>query len=457
MENPIKVSLKAITDVDPVDLASFAAFMCYQAETPVLGEKQIDVEGRLFNPGHHTTLQHFSMSFEIEGIAVGDITTGFHLVSPFYNSDQRSGRFCAEMFLNPDFEKIEDYIRTFWPDVDGGIVFDIIKYIKRGVEIFQSNIDAATIVAEDFLKKERPFLSEKALKTNAPKMAQEQTRVFIPVIFPTGFVYTINLSTLFSLYRAVWSPATKQITQQMVDILLEKYPEIGFMFDPEKRREGEWAFGLGEEGSILNKPSLKIFSASTEYRVPKSEETHPVDLLHFMPEYMNNSLYDVHTFVEMSIATMGQDQRHRTIKRGIPKFTGNFYLPGIPGKLNLENEAKTHLDDWKSFYGEIPETLFMVIAPYGAMVSYPKKASLNALAHEQAKRLCWCAQEEIYHLGRSMRIQIESDFCNSSDLLQVFEPPCYQTGKCVEGDRYCGRNIRAELRTPRGYFPERKV
>jgi len=104
----IKVNLITHTETKPLELASHAALICYQAEMPEMG-KMLDVENRLFNVGHHTTLQHFFLTFSVEGIAVGDITFGMHLASPFYNSDQRSGRYCAKMFVEPDFEEIKNY------------------------------------------------------------------------------------------------------------------------------------------------------------------------------------------------------------------------------------------------------------------------------------------------------------------------------------------------------------
>jgi len=97
----------------------------------------------------------------------------------------------------------------------------------------------------------------------------------------------------------------------------------------------------------------------------------------------------------------------------------------------------------------------MVLAPYGAVVEYIKKGSFNAILHEQYKRLCWCAQEEIYYLGALEREAI-IDFCgNDAEILTMFQPPCFETGKCAEGERYCGRDIK--LRKGDEYFPRRVV
>ncbi|MHB9019732.1 MAG: hypothetical protein ACYC3G_02570, partial [Minisyncoccota bacterium] len=137
--------------------------------------------------------------------------------------------------------------------------------------------------------------------------------------------------------------------------------------------------------------------------------------------------------------------------RSLPMLTGNFYIPPVLRELKLESEMKSVMENWHGLREKIPESLWYILAPYGAMVSYAKSGSINAIAHEQAKRTCWCAQEEIYHLSQLQRRSIE--IVNpQGDLLKFFQPPCYKTGKCAECNRYCGRNMKAE-----DYFPERKV
>lgn len=455
----IKAKLLAKTDVEPVALASHAALKCYQAESPKLG-KTIKVKERLFDVGHHTTMQHTFFTFDVEGIAVGDITAGLHLVSPFYNSDQRSGRYCATMFSNPNYDEIEEYISTFWPDVKSDVLDRVMNYIIFGVRTYNLNIDRATEVARRFLKEERPFISEKSLDATAPKIAQEQLRMFIPAIFPTGLDFTVNTTVLSALYLSAWTPAMKKLTAQMVQSVLDEFPQLSFAFDSERRKGREYSFDsnipLIDRG-IKDRPGLIVESIGEPSRfvMPSLEDMHPVDLLHFMPEYMNNSTQDIKTVVEVSFATMGQDQRHRTIRRSQPAFTGNFYLPAIPLECGLSLEAEKLRRLWISLGQVVPLTLMTVAAPYGAMVSYAKKGSYNAVAHEQIKRLCWCAQEEISEVGRMMRLQIDSDWNSPQPLMKIFQPPCYDTGKCVEGDRYCGRDLR--VRTPETYFPKRRV
>lgn len=454
----IKVDLLSHTNVDPINLASHAAKVCYSSKLPKLGS-QMDVEKNLFLKGHLTPFEHWYATFAIEGIAVSDITFGLHLASPFYNTCQRSGRYCAKMFLEPDYEKIKKYIQTFWSEVDDSKSEKIIGYVKSGVDVFHSHISEATEIAKKLLKKERSFMKEELLEQIAPKIAQEQMRNFIPTIFPTALDFTVDLIALAAMYESAWTPAMKFVTEEMARLVLEKFSDLGFMFKEERRRKEEKAVYIPRMFILntKNKPKLKILGISSDedFENPNTEMKHPLDKLHFTPETMNNSAGGIETEIEISVATMGQDQRHRTIGRGKPAFTGSFYTPPIVAELGLGKEAENIMQQWTDISREIPETLAMILAPYGAMVKYKKRGSFNAILHEQGKRLCWCAQEEIYHVGRLLRRAIESEKGKDSPLLGIFDPPCYRTGKCGEGDRYCGRDIK--IRETGDYFPERKV
>jgi len=436
-------------------LASHAAMKCYQAQSPQMG-KLIDVQGRLFEPSHHTTLEHFHFTFDVEGIAVSDITLGAHLCSPFYNSDQRSGRFCGEMFLRPDFASIQSYISCLWPKISPSLLADVMGFVKGGVDIYQRNIDAVTQVVGELITKERPLASAKYIEQNAPKIAQEQLRMFISTIFPTGFDFTLDHIALASLYRTAWTPGLFNLTQQMADAVLELYPEISYMFF---RSGNDWAPSFNWNYDIKEEPgfSLKSLDDSDGVIIPETVDMYPIDSLHFMPQMMDNSVGGIKTEVEVSLACMGQDQRHRTIRRGQPIFTGNFYLPSALRLLpHLIRPAEKTLINWLAIAQKTDwPNLAAAIAPYGAMVRYTKNGSFNAIFHEQNKRSCWCVQEEIYNAGRFLRLAVKKARGKDSPILQVLQPHCFKTGKCAEGVRYCGRDIR--VRESGDYFPRRRV
>lgn len=451
----INVELEsAMPDNLPAQI-SFAAKSCYQAEKPKKGEL-INIENGLFNPGHHTTLQHAHFTFFIEGIAVSDITLGLHLANPFYDSSQRSGRFCGQMFASPDYDVIRKYITTYWPQLSPDSLSKAIDFVKNSIVIYQRNFDNAVNIAKQFIREERPFANDKYIEQNAPKFAQEQLRMFIPTIFPTAVTYTLNLSALVAMYRAAWSSVLRVVTQKMADIVLKFYPEFGYMFtrSAETDKVDNFVGWMPELQGLLTKPSLYAVSLgdAEKFIAPQPEDMHPVDLLRFKPEYMENNVEEIKTDIEISLATMGQDQRHRTVGRGKTIFTGDFYLPPILRSLGLEDEARQTLNEWFGLSkSDFPMTLIYSLAPYGAVVSYQKSASYNAAAHEMSKRLCWCAQEEIFHLALKLRSEVIQKDGERSPLLLMFMPPCVRTGKCGEGKRYCGRDLKKDC------FIERKI
>jgi len=447
-DGSILVELRRCTEGSPVVAASEAAQACYSNTTCPSG-KTLDVEGTLFRTGHHTTMEHSYFTFVIEGIAIGDVTFGLHLTHPFYNTDQRSGRFCGEMFSNPDMDRIRSYIETYWPEIGSTLTMACLKHVETGVYYYQHHLVEATHLAEVYLEKERPHATPQLLK-NARKIAQEQLRMFIPIIMPTALHYTIDLITLLSLWECAWTPVLRSVTELMRRLVVKKFPEVAFAFKEERRLRKDWSPRchvlpfMNKVAGLLPKPQVHF--AKPEYSsdfpanlLGNAGDKHPVDRLPFLPGYMNNNQSSVVSAVTVSIATMGQDQRHRTISRSEPVLTGQCYLPPLLARISGAGAKLQHLMlSWHYLNENLPGPLATLLLPYGAMVRYEKRANVNALAHEQAKRLCWSAQEEIFHLSLGLRNQLVGRNCPFIDLL---EPPCYRTGKCGEGARYCGRGL----------------
>ena len=433
----IKVSLIANTNEIPVNLSSHAARTCYTSKVPEMGNV-LDVENSLFRTGHHTTLQHNYFTFNIDGMSIASATFGLHLASPFYNSDQRSGRY-SKMYSKSDFEEIKSYILKYWKVEN---IDEILSFIEKGTKIYQENIEKATEIAKKLIKEERPFVDDESLEKLAPKIAQEQLRMFISTISPTGLDTTLNLSAITALWRSAWNPEMVEITNQMRDIILEKYPDLSYMFEEKFRRTDTWAPEIDfSHIGILKEPkcySAKFSIWNLEIGLDEVNKD-AVDVRYFTPEKMDNNVSNVFCEIEVSIATYAQDQRHRTIKRGIPRITGNFYLPPILQELDLEKVAFDYTKEYFELCKKIDKTLSIAIAPYGIMVRYKKLADLNAFLHEQEKRLCWCAQEEIYNVNRQLHdLLIEKDLKIIAD---VMCPACYKKA-CIEGKRYCGRDLK---------------
>jgi len=455
----IKVRLLAETNVPPIELTKHAAMTCYRSVTPELakiiaGEYQKVPEfEELFENGHHTTLEHTSFTFEIDGISVGDVDFGLHLTSPFYNSDQRSGRY-AKMFEDPNaVDGVIDAILEVYPDLETSSVDAIRNYVGYCLSVYHDNQDLATKVCGQLHEQERPHLTED-LRKKMPKLAQEQLRAFIPIIVPTGLDYTIDLITLAGSYHSAWSPGTRKLTELMVAEVLAVHPELELMFGERQGTLGDFAPKFVTRGTkLIGGPKLTLVSieAPLGVKVPTRRDKHPLDLTTIHPGFMDNEVGTYLAKVECTLMTYGQDQRHRSNRRSQPVLTGNFLLSPMLTKLGLGAEAKHVMRLLRALEGLVPDSLLVVLAPYGATIRYMKRGSLNALIHESGKRLCFCAQGEIYELMRQLRLQLEAK-PKWGAFLPLVEPPC-MNGPCAEPGRYCGRDMTRKD----DYFPPRSV
>lgn len=452
----IKVELMNHGIVSPVEMASFGALVCSQPEAPTLGE-MIDVKNKVFNTRHHTTLQHSYFSFLITGIGVGEVTWGVHLTNVHCSTGQRSARLSKNMFANPDFGTIEQYIRHYH-DLDEALLIEVMQYVEYGLGLYQKHIRGAESIAERFLHEERPFAKGGSIGNLKGRVAQEQLRVFIPVIFPTALVHTVSLSALAALYTVAWSVPMRDLTELMVHEVVKKWPDLEFMFKRRKWPEGEPPMGTvvgvpPERGDVLYSPRISVIRmddiSQEDAPVISHEDMYPIDLLPFSPEFMVYNILELKTRIEMSVMTYGQKQRHRNVKRGHPVFTGDFYLPPILKEMGLEHEARTMLRGWLNLLGRIPPSLFNTLAPYGAMVRHEEVASYNAAIHELSDRGCYKAGPEVYQLSRLL-----DGPTRGTVLGQYLKPPCVFSGKCGQGSQYCGRDMQKLKEDP---FPERRV
>lgn len=454
----VKLTKIAETNVDPTTLSSHAARMCYTADTPKLGDT-IDVENRLFKTGHHSTLEHNYWTFMIENIPVSSVVFGLHLTAPFYDTDQRSGRF-SKMYDNPDMADIKNTLETYYPFVPDRYINQACTFIDKGLNVYADNKDRVIELARNQIHFERPCASEKYIESNAPKLAQEQLRMFVSMIAPTALDWTVDLATICAFYRTAWTPFMRDVMDKIAKQIKTEHPDIAYMFDENMRNTEYWSpkFAPCYMGA-KTRPEFRLLDYKYDdklFKENKSRDT--VDTLQFSPEYMDNSLMYVRSCIHMDAgATMGQDQRHRSIKRSKPVFTGYFYLPPLLDKAGLKPVATTWMRDFYKMVNnpKFSRSMATSIAPYGAMVQYDKHADLNALIHEQGKRTCWCAQEAIYHLACDLRRELEQKIGSDAAVLKYLTPPCLSMGHCVEGPRYCGRSI--ALDKINGYFRDRQI
>jgi len=449
----------------PIEIATVDARTCYRADPVEIGEV-MDVEAALWNTGHHTTLMApGDFAFRIEGLAVSTVTLGLHLAFPFYNSGQRSGRFCGEMFDTLEVSSFASKLRAYRYNgvkLDEITIKEILDYIDYGVNVFKEKRLDATRLVRKLIREDRPRAPRGYADANAGKIAQEQLRVFIPTITPTALVYKVNLVGLAALYRTAHLPELQDVIDQMVFLVCQYDPRISFMFRNRRLKNFSPTINtkLAKGQIVWTEPqaTLKKFDRWPKgCPVPTQADLHPVDTLHTDPRFMPLATRNVNSEMTLSLMTMGQDQRHRTIARGTPVFTGAFYLPPVPRMMNLEGTAELFMKKWLSLAEQVPPEIATLIAPYGAMVNYTKSGDYRAVIHEQNKRTCWCAQAEIFELSRQIREQFLARN-PQNPIVSIMAPRCFGGDKkCGEGKRYCGRDISIQEFSSIEYFASRRI
>ena len=459
-----------------------AAAICYNAsmEKAKAVAHTIPV-GKVWKSAHHTTAEHGDhyASFILENIPVSLATFGLHLQNSFYNSSQRSGRFCHEMFKTNYVSYCEDFLTKFTPIPRGTNAFaEIVQWVVDGVQYFNRNLGDITERARDAILDERPHYAGN-IDTQSKRIAQEQLRCFISTIFPTGMMYTIDLPTLVAFFECAWNKPLYHLFGRMCGTVfttdkLRDMVKNAMSFENEVISQHVDIDGESAQRIMVDKIATRVEDVSIPYvpsflfrdteiiYSPKSEclsgeiqtmfekfnkiQRHKsIDLTQFSPHanpidinnFKSDSGHeidnaDIVTAVEVSVATFGQDQRHRTIRRGLPTVTGNVYCP--PLLRDHSDDLRKHMERYMDMARRFgPENMIHFI-PYGATVSYVKKADPRAFYHEVRKRRCLNAQEEIYNLAD----MVVGNIFDPNDVHRP-GPPC-MTGKCSEGDRYCGRD-----------------
>lgn len=439
-----------------IDQSAFAGGMCYQpsVEEAEKTAETLPVKSALFDTSHHTTIQHsdHTVSFIIDDIPVSLVTFGLHYTHPFYNTSQRSGRYCTKMFKNDRAEDRKNHIYNFLSNYgdekiyDGQVLNEIVEWVESGITFFNRELPGITELAKEAIKTERPYYKGN-IDLQASRIAQEQLRNVISTIVPTGLVYTINLSTLFSMYLTAWNKPMVDLLTKMVDEVVKVNPEIGKLIDSEfyKNPTTRKNYVIPTNNAppyLCTRPIVLVdMSCCNKGNIYRQmfdnfndiNKNTCFNLLPFSPiskfqhEEMKSTLL-------MSTATFGQYQRHRTIERFGTEMTRNFYVPPL-----LRNEKTNEfIDRYNDRYWELSEKYghsnMVHFAPYGTMINFQAVASLSAWNHSITKRVCLNAQEEFWNLERMLISCVIPSTVNQPG------PPCVE-GKCHEGKRYCGRDL----------------
>ena len=177
----------------------------------------------LFDAGHHTTLQHATFMFVLDGVSRMAIWSFFHN-HPFYNSEQVSQRYrevSGKVMVTPDLDERQERIYR--------------AAIDRSLEGYRNLTDLlAPDIAERYAQvfparaKARGPEAEKRMAEAVQKKAQEVARYVLPLATPAHFYHTINGLTLLRYYvlanQLDVPTEVRYIVNEMVSQVLEVDP-----------------------------------------------------------------------------------------------------------------------------------------------------------------------------------------------------------------------------------------
>lgn len=430
-----KVEVMADVKGNTDDRTKLAAGMCYQPNVELARKTKVPVSD-LWDGGHHTTMMHdkHHVTYLFENIPVSLVTFGLHLTHPFYNTSQRSGRYCTQMFGNDLTEYIHNFLVKYY-QLDQSAVDRISKWVTRGMDFFENNRAHVTELARAAIHKERPFFKGNIDK-HAERLAQEQLRCFISTITPTGMLYTVNLPTVAAMNRVAWNGPLKDLTSEMFRQVFSEDPPIGIERWHPIMNSSDWY------SVVINRPIIDMpmgdpdAQTKTVYsKVRYQNEKGSLNCLPFSPRTAwTEDEYKVKSIVELSVGAYGQEQRHRSIRRSLPEVTGRFLLPPLLADHSASVRFATEfINDYRVLVDEFTPEVMINFIPYGATVKYCREAEINALIHSARKRMCWNAMSEMSQLEQRHFTWI----VGNTDGLE----PCL-TGRCLEGSRYCGRDLK---------------
>jgi hypothetical protein len=432
--------------------AQLAASVCYKKSfaDAYMSADKIDVKHIIYPSEHHTTLQHAPMyvTLELNDIPVSLVTFGLHLMHPFYNTCQRSGRYCTGMFKldnGVSTGAIDSYVRGFIKDYlhVSNYHDKIVDWVVSGFRFFNNELSKVSDIAEIAMASERPNYTRNR-RSMAERIAQEQLRCVISTIVPTGLQYTINILALASMCKAAWNSPLKYLTKKMLDTAIVD-PRLRDLYGDILSDNTTYLWSpkiLKHKCDIIESPIVKLISCPPDYvltKIGRYKKFHDrIDLTQFHPDAnLIDKAYtsDIESELSVSVATFGQDQRHRSISRSNPEITGDFYIPPLLRNNQRYTEfISEHMDKYLGLCRDVGVQNMLHFIPYGAVVKYIRKADTRGWFHSQRKRLCFNAQEEISKVSELELKQMPKI------IFKYVSEPCCGDG-CIEGNRYCGRDL----------------
>jgi len=502
-ENPPKVYLELQSQspegekVGARDIAIATAFQCYSPGVAKIkprafdDEKAQSVANSTLEAGHHTTRMHPNFTWKLEGVSRAVTCEVFHS-HPFYNSEQQSqryveakeGNYLVSANFNPEQREIYIEAATY----SNRAYFELLQLLHPEIE---RRVKA--------MYPERgwnvPKTAER-LNSKIAKCCQEVARYALPIAQKTTYDHTLSELELLRLFRASqinhFSDEARYVIGQMVQGLSKADPtilqELSAPLPPEEESLPDDTYITGQKqefDAILGDKSSHLWDVPEKTRktlalairntlgIPEARLSNAEALKLLLDPRENPYLSDVYesgihhkltsvlrqvnlTFItKLSHTAESQRQRHRRTPGSVPPISATYdgtsdYITPL---VIRENEAlKTKYDEvMANIYGfvkkaidaGIPREQALLLLPNAHAIRVVESGDLFDWLHRWKQRLCFLAQEEIFFVSVE---QAEEMLNFLPEAESAFLAPCglthkAGTGKCPEGNRWCGKGV----------------
>lgn len=468
-------------------------------------EADAGIAHSIYEAGHHTPFQHPTFVFSLEGVSRNAVESFFHNHT-FYNSEQQSQRYVemkeadvvlpASILADAQSRALaESAIQNAWN-----------TYHDLRDRLVEANL--RTMQAIGKIKGQ----SEKAIRKDAEKKAQEMARYVIPIAAATQLYHTVSGIVLLRYIRMCQAGDAPDEVAAIVEAMAREVAGIdpGFLeqiqeqprarADHVERRLASRPTRPKEVLHLSSGPHVELVAATQDgtalVQRALAEVTGSTDLERLLDPKENPALSDTlntwdhspalrtlrhvhYTFRKrLSLTAYAQDQRHRLTPGSRPllsRLVGaepDVYVPDI-----VERDAEAHkryaqavLGLYRAMWDLLDrghhEHDVAYLLPNAANVHFTQSGDLLSFMHKWRLRLCFNAQKEIFEAALA-ELRLAQDI--QPDLTRFMGPPCSFVAArvpaekqddvgacCPEGPRWCGvkvwKNFDPAKGTPRRPF-----
>lgn len=470
--------------------AALQAFADKAAQRPESDER---IAKSIYEAGHHTPFQHPTFVFALEDVSRNVVESFFHQHS-FYNSEQQSQRY-VEMGV-PSVAVPDSVVGTEARGIyDRAVAQAWDAYHDLRERLVATNEKVMGAIGR--IKGQ----TEKQIRSEAEKKAQEMARYVIPIAAATRLYHTVSGIVLMRYVRMANASGAhaeaKQVVAQMVEAVRAVDPDFVEKIREEAHRMGdhpEWQLAddaapagrgvelAGRTSRLLNAtpdaPALvaQVVREVTGSGLPDDELLRTVldpgrdrlwnDTLNTWDHSpVLRALKHVHyTFHKrLSLTAYAQDQRHRMTPATRPLLhrlvteEPDVYTPDViasdPEALAVYDEAVHRL--WDAMHAlieaGIPKEDAAYLLPNATNQYYTQSGDLLSWIHKWRLRLCFNAQKEIFEASLDELRQVQAVH---PELTTWLGPPCTFVAAaqppekqdsveacCPEGPRWCGVKV----------------